>query len=86
MRNYMSVLLNVVFIMMAVLLGALPAENLFGKKGMLVYLVASMFLLHIISMPVDFIQTRYQCLLFQQYFGCTHLLIKDSDRHISNME
>ena len=43
MSNYMSVLLNVVFIMMAVVLGALTAKNLFGKKGMLVYLVASMF-------------------------------------------
>lgn len=43
MSNYMSVLLNIAFIMSAVVFGMLAAKNLFGDKGMFVYLLASVF-------------------------------------------
>ena len=41
MSNYMSVLLNIAFIMTGVLFGLLAAKNWFGKKGMLTYLIMS---------------------------------------------
>lgn len=41
LSNYMSVLLNIAFIMAGVIFGMLAAKNLFGKKGGLIYLIMS---------------------------------------------
>lgn len=41
LSNYLSVLLNIVFIMSAIIFGMLTARNLFGNKGMRVYLLVS---------------------------------------------
>lgn len=39
--NYLSVLLNIAFIMSGVIFGTLTVKNLFGKKGIVVYLIMS---------------------------------------------
>lgn len=41
MSNYMSVLLNIVFIMLTVIFGMFTVRNLFGTKGMMAYLIIS---------------------------------------------
>lgn len=50
MSNYMSVLLNIGFIMLAVIFGAMAAGNMYGKKGKFLYAVmAALFVPYYIN-------------------------------------